>query len=110
MKNKKIYFAGDQGQFELSKEFMPITKSILERYEKQDFVNQRSGMLGNKEQVHLAEINLSHNEAAFVESETGIENPVFYFIFTNEALAIFVMAVTNKKTTGSNIVVKGEIK
>jgi hypothetical protein len=97
-----IYTAPDDvtKRVELAGDFMPVTRAILKKYSKDDFVNVRQ----IKNRKTIAELHIKNTEAAFIESELNCENPVFYFGMAD----CYVMAVTNSKTTGSNIVVKKE--
>lgn len=101
-----IYTAPDdkKKRVELSADFMPVTKSMLEKYGPDDLQNVREGMI-KTDRVRLAELHVTNVEAAFIEAEIQCENPVFYYGMSS----IYVMIVTNFKTTGSNILVSGKI-
>jgi len=96
------YFAADSGNIELSTEFMPVTKGLLEKYKDEDIINAREGQMPGGKKVRIAEIHVTKVDAAYIEAETNQENPVFFYGVINT----FIMAVTNTFTTGSNIVVK----
>jgi hypothetical protein len=97
-----IYTAPDdiKKRVELTGDFMPVTRAILEKYGKDDFVNVRQ--IENRKTI--AELNVKNTEAAFIEAELNCENPVFYFGMADT----YVMAVTNMATTGSHVVLKKE--
>lgn len=102
VKEKKICFAHDNGMQELGTEFLPVCKSLLEKYLETDLTNIRTGQLPDKSTVTISELHVTKVDSAYIEAETLQENPVFFY----EHIETFVMAVTNPMTTGSNIHVK----
>ena len=100
-----IYTAPDDKtkREELNENYMPVTAAILYKYRPEDLTNKRNGYDPKSGGINLAELHVKNVEAAYIEAETGCENPVFFYSLSNT----FVMVVTNQKTTGSNIIVSG---